>query len=114
MSTLVVSFSTRFHSGEEIKWPQLLDDVSHVVVEVTTHDYRSAEVLPDDVPDDLGHSYRPLLQVLLFSGLEIAVENLNVFVAEFQLSPAEKCPKCLHQLQVGVGSRCIPTSSTAS
>ena len=104
MSTLVVSFSTRFNSGGEIKWPQLLDDVSHVVVEVTTHDYRSAGVLPDDVPDDLGHSYGPLFQVLLFSRLEIAVENLNVLVAEFQLSPAEKCPKCLHQLQSGVGS----------
>ena len=104
MSTLVVSFSTRFNCGGEIKWPQLLDDVSHVVVEVTTYDYRSAGVLPDDVPDDLGHSYGPLFQVLLFSRVEIAVENLNVFVAEFQLSPAEKCPKCLHQLQSGVGS----------
>ena len=89
MSTLVVSFSARFHRGGEIKWPQLLEDVIHVVVEVTKYDYRSAGVLPDDVPDDLGHSYGPLFQVLLFSGLEIAVENLNVFVAEFQLSPAE-------------------------
>ena len=104
MSTLVVSFSTRFNSGGEIKWPQLLDDVSHVVVEVTTYDYRSAGVLSEDVPDDLGHSYCPLFQVLLFSRLEITVENLNVLVAEFQLSPAEKCPKCLHQLQSGVGS----------
>ena len=104
MSTLVVSFSTRFNSGGEIKWPQLLDDVSHVVVEVTTYNYQSAVVLSDDVPDDLGHSYCPLFQVLLFSGLEITVENLNVLVAEFQLSPAETCPKCLHQLQSGVGS----------
>ena len=104
MSTLVMSFSTRFNSGGEIKWPQLLDDVSHVVVEVTTHDYRSAGVLPDDFHDDLGHSHGPLFQVLLFSGLEIAVENLNVLVAEFQLSPAEKCPECFHKLQSGVGS----------
>jgi hypothetical protein len=104
MSTLVVSFSTRFNSGGEIKWPQLLDDVSHVVVEVTTHDYRSAGVLPDDVPDDLGHSYGPLFQVLLFSRLEIAVQNLNVFVAELELGPTEIGAKCLHQLQSGVGS----------
>ena len=104
MSTLVVSFSTRFHCGGEIQRPQLLDDVGHVVVEVTTYDYRSAGVLSDDVPDDLSHSYGPLFQVLLFSRLEIAVENLNVLVAEFQLSPTEKCPKCLHQLQSGVGS----------
>ena len=104
MSTLVVSFSTWFNSGGEIKWPQLLNDVSHVVVKVSTYDYRSAGVLSDDVPDYLGHSYGPLFQVLLFSQLEIAVENLNVVVAEFQLSPTEKCPKCLHQLQSGVGS----------
>ena len=104
MSTLVVSFSTRFNSGGEIKWSQLLDDVSHVVVKISTYDYRSAGVLFDDVPDDLGHSYCPLFQVLLFSRLEIAVQNLNVFVAELELGPAEKCPKCLHQLQSGVGS----------
>ena len=104
MFTLVVSFSTRLNCGGEIKRSQLLDDVVHVVVEVTTHDYRSAGVLSDDVPDDLGHSYGPLFQVLLFSRLEIAVQNLNVFVAEFQLSQAEECPKCLHQLQSGVGS----------
>ncbi len=104
MSTLDVSFSTRFDSGGEIKRSQLLDDVSHVVVKVTTYDYRSAGILHDDVPDDLGHSYGPLFQVLLIFRLEITVENLNVLVAEFQLSPAEKCPKCLHQLQSGVGS----------
>ena len=89
MSTLVVSFSTWFHSGGEIKRSQLLDDISNVVVEVTTHDYRSAGVLPDDVPDDLGHSYGPLFQVLLLSGLEIAVENLNVLVVELKLRPTE-------------------------
>ena len=104
MPTLVVSFSTRFNCGGEVKRSQLFDDVSHVVVEVTTYDYQSAGVLPDDVPDDLGHSYGPMFQVLLFSRLEIAIENLNVLIAEFQLSPAEKCPKCLHQLQSGVGS----------
>jgi hypothetical protein len=36
--------------------------------------------------------------------LEIAVQNLDIVVAELYLSPAEICPKCLHQLQMGVGS----------
>ena len=103
MSTLVVSLSAGFEYGEEIEWPQLLGDVCHVVVEVPTYDYRSTGVLSDDVSHNLCHPYCPILQVLLFSGLKITVENLNVVIAEFQLSPAEVCPKCLHQLQSGVG-----------
>ena len=83
---------------------QLLDDVSHVVVEVTTNDYRSSGVLPDDVSGDLDHPFSSLFQVLLFSWLEIAVQNLNVFAAELELSPTEIGAKCLHQLQSGVGS----------
>ena len=88
--------SARVYRRGEVERPQLLDDVSHVVVEVTTYDYRSAGVLPDDVSDDLCHSYCSVFQVLLFSWLEIAVENLNVLVAELQLSPTEECPECLH------------------
>ena len=75
---------------------QLLNDVSHVVVEVTTNDYRSGGVLPDDVSGDLDHPFSSLFQVLLFCWLEIAVQNLNVFAAELQLSPAEVGAKCLH------------------
>jgi hypothetical protein len=96
VATLAMCFSAWVHSGGEVERPQLLDDVSHVVVEVTTYDYRSAGVLSDDVSDDLRHSRCPVFQVLLFSWLEIAVENLDVFVAELQLSPTEECPECLH------------------
>ncbi len=104
MSTLVLSISTRLHRGDEIYWPQLLDDISHIVAKVTTNYYRSAGVLSDDFPNYLSNSYRPLLQVLLFSRLKIAVQYMNVFADEFQLSPAEICPKCLHQLHSGVDS----------
>ena len=82
MSTLSVSLSTRLHCSSETERPQLLDDVSHVVVEVTTNDYRSIGVLLDDVPHHFCHSYRSLLQVLLLSRLEIAVENLDIVVAQ--------------------------------
>ena len=75
---------------------QLLNDVNHVVVEVTTNDYRSSGVLPDNVSGDLDHPFGSLFQVLLFSRLEIAVQNLNVFVAELELSPAEISAKCFH------------------
>jgi hypothetical protein len=67
-----------------------------VVVKVTTDDYRSSWVLPDNVPGDLDHPLGSLFQVLLFTRLKIAVENLNVFVAELKLSPTEIGAKCLH------------------
>ncbi len=99
-----MGFSTRLHCSSETEWPQLLDDVGHVVVEVTTNDYRSIGVLLDNVPHHFCHSHRPLLQVLLFSRLEIAVENLDIVVTQLQLGPTEVRAKCLHQLQVSVGS----------
>ena len=83
---------------------QLLNDVSHVVVKVATNDYRSSGVLPDNVSGDLNHPFGSLLQVLLLTRLEIAVEKLNILVAELQLSPTKISAKCLHQLQSGVGS----------
>ena len=75
-----------------------------MVVEVTTYDNRSSGVLPDNVSGDLNHPFGSLFQVLLFSRLEVAVEDLDVLVTQFQLGPAEVCPKCLHKLQSGVGS----------
>ena len=99
-----MSLSAGVDSRVETERSQLLNDVSHVVVEVTTNDYRSSGVLPDNVSGDLDHPLGSLFQVLLFSRLEIAVENLDVFVAELQLSPTEIGAKCLHQLQSGVGS----------
>ena len=83
--------SARVHRRCEAEWPQLLDDVTHVVVEVTTDDDRSVWVLPDDVPHHFCHSHRSLPQVLLLSRLEIAVENLDIVVAELQLGRAEIC-----------------------
>ena len=74
----------------------MLDDVSHVIVKITADDYRSSGVLPDDVPGDLDHPFSSLLQVLLFSRLEITIENLDVLVAELELSPTEISAKCLH------------------
>jgi hypothetical protein len=96
VATLAMCLSAWVHCRGEVERPQLLNDVSHVVVKISTYDYRSAGVLSDDVSDDLCHSYCPVFQVLLFSWLEIAVENLDVSVAELQLSPTEECPECLH------------------
>ena len=82
VATLTMSLSTRADCRCEVERSQLLDDVRHVVVEVTTDDYRSVGVLPDDVSDNFSDSHSSLLQVLLFSWMEIAVENLDIVVAE--------------------------------
>ena len=99
-----MSLSAWVNSRVETECSQLLNDISHVVVKVTTDDYRSSGVLPDDVSGDLDHPFGSLLQVLLFARLKIAVKNLKIFVAELQLGPTEISAKCLHQLQSGVGS----------
>ena len=67
-----------------------------MVVKVTTYDYRSIGVLSYDVSGDFNHPFSSLFQVRLLARLEIAVENLNVLVAELELSPTEIGAKCLH------------------
>ena len=82
MSTFFVGLSAGFECASKIQGPQFLNDVRHVIVKITTYDYRSIGVLFDNVPHYLRHSYCSVLQVLLFSRLEIAVENLNVIKSE--------------------------------
>ena len=82
MSPLAVSLSARVICGSKIQRSQLLGDVSHVIVKITTDDYRSIGILLDDVPRNFCHSHGPLPQVLLLSGLEIAINNLDILVAE--------------------------------
>ena len=67
-----------------------------MVLKVTTYDYRSIGVLSDNVSGDFDHPFSSLLQVLLFARLKITVENLNIFVAELELSPTEIGAKCFH------------------
>jgi hypothetical protein len=88
VATLAMGFETRVDCQCKVERRQLLDDEPHVVVEVTTYDDRSMRVLPDDVSRDFRYPFGPLLQVLLFPWLEIAVEHLHILVAQFQLGPA--------------------------
>ena len=113
MAALAMSLCAGIDCRGEAERSQLVDDVRHVVVEVATDDDRGVGVLSDDVPDNISDSHGPLLQVLLFSRLEVTIENLDVMVAELQLSPAEIRAKCLHQLESSVSSRRIPASATS-
>ena len=77
-----MSLSAGVDSRVKAERSQLLDDVSHVIVKITADDYRSSGVLPDDVSGDFNHPFSSFFQVRLVTRLEIAIENLNVLVAE--------------------------------
>ena len=64
-----------------------------MVVEVTTYDDRSVRVLSDDILDDVQDSFGPVLQVLLLPRVEITVEDLDICVAELELSPTHVSPE---------------------
>ena len=96
MSTLFVGLSAGFECASKIQGSQFLNDICHVIVKVTTYDYRSIGVLSDDVSGDLNHPFSSLFQVRLLARLEIAVENLNIFVAELELGPTEIGAKSFH------------------
>ena len=68
-----------------------------MAVEVTAHDDWCMRVLLDDVFGDVHDYFRTVLQFLLLSWLDVAVEHLNDVLANLQLSPAEMCPQGLHQ-----------------
>ena len=87
VATLSMGFETRVDRRCKVEGSQLLDDVTHVVVEVTTDNNRSMRVLPDNVSCDFGYPLGSFLQVRLFSRLEITVKHLNVLVAELELGP---------------------------
>ncbi len=82
VATLAVTLSTRSDCRCNDKRSQLLDDVVHVAVKISTDHYLGVGVLPDDVSDDFRDSHSSLLQVLLISWMEIAVENLDIVIAE--------------------------------
>jgi hypothetical protein len=113
VAALAVSLSAGVDCRSETEVPHLLDDICHVIVEVTTGDNRSIGVLFDNVPNDLYFSDSPVLKILLLSWLEIAIKNLDIVVAELQLSPAEESSQCLYQLKSGVGSGSVPTATTS-
>ena len=64
-----------------------------MVVEVPTDYDRSVWVLTYDISDDVQDSFGSVLQVLLFSRVEITVEDLDICVAELELSPTHVSPE---------------------
>ena len=82
VSTQLVGDSALVNSVLKLQDIQLSVDVVDVIVEVTTHDNRSAGVLSNDVPDDINDPHCPFFEVLLVPWLEVTVENLDIYVAQ--------------------------------
>ena len=64
-----------------------------MVVEVPTDYDRSVWVLTYDISDDVQDSFGSVLQVLLFSRVEITVKHLDICVAKLELSPTHVSPE---------------------
>ena len=64
-----------------------------MVVEVPTNNDRSVWVLSDDILHDVQDSFGAVLQVLLFSRVEITVEYLDICAAELELGPTHVSPE---------------------
>ncbi len=76
-----MSLNTGVDSRVEAEWSQSLNDISHVVVEVTTYENRSGGVLTYDVSCDLNHPFRSLFHVLLFARMEINTNSVILISA---------------------------------
>ena len=61
VSALAMCLSAWVYCSGETKGSQLLHDIAHVVVKVTTYCYRSIGILSDDVSDNLSHPDSSLL-----------------------------------------------------
>ena len=97
--------------GSKVAVGECISHHSHVVVEVAADDNGGIGILLGDVPGDIHHSLCPILQLLLLSRFQVAVEHLDSMCSDLQLSPAEICPNGLHHGQLCVGQRGCPCST---
>ena len=97
MSSLPMRLRATCNGRCEVAACQRLTHHRDVVVEVATHDDRGMRVLLGDVFGNVDNLPRSILQVLLFSRLNVAVEDLDSVSADLQLAPAEMRSHGLHQ-----------------
>jgi hypothetical protein len=113
VATLTMRLGPTRYRRLEVVLRQSLTHRHYVIVEITAHDDWCVGVLFDDILYDVQDSLGSVSQVLLFSRVEIAVENLDIRVSQLQLGPTEICPERLHQLVSGVRSSRIPATPVA-
>ena len=95
----------------EVVLHQCLTHHRNVVVEVPTNDDMGMWVLPGDVFGDIDDPFGMVLQLLLFSWLDVAVEDLYSVGTDLQLCPAQVGTHGLHQRQLRIGERRCPAAT---
>jgi hypothetical protein len=83
-----MGLSTTLDRWGEVALSQCFTNHRDVVVEVPADDYRGMWVLSGDVLGDIDNSLGAVLHFLLFSRLDIAVEDLDSVSTDLQLRPA--------------------------
>jgi hypothetical protein len=81
VATLAMGLSSLFHRSRELEGPQLLDDIRHVVIEVTTHDNRSAGVLSNDVPNDINDPQEKIITILFKTCSSVISKTVSIFLS---------------------------------
>jgi hypothetical protein len=113
MSTLAMGLRATLDRWCEVALGECLAHHSNVVVEVAADDDRGMRVLFDDVSCDVHDLSCAILQLLLLTWLDIAVEHLNSVTTDLQLSPTQMRAHGLHQREFRIGERRCPTSTVA-
>jgi hypothetical protein len=111
MSTLAMGLSATLDRWCKVALGECLAYHSDVVVEVPADDDRGMRVLLDDIPRDIDDLPCSVLQLLLLTRLNVAVEHLHSVATDLQLSPAEMCSHGLHQREFRIGERRRPTAT---
>ena len=91
VSTQLVGDSALVYSVRELQVVELPIHVVDVVVEVTTDNNRSVDILPDDILDDINHSLGSLHLVWFFPRFEVAVQYLHLLFPSCHPRPVEIC-----------------------
>ncbi len=84
-----MSLSATLYRWGEVASCQGLTHHCDVVVKVPADNDRGMRVLFDDVLSDIHNLPCPVLQLLLFPRLDVAVEDLDSMVSDLQLSPTQ-------------------------
>ena len=88
LSSLLVCLRALLEDASEAILPKLPCEGRELSVEVAADDDWGMRVLIDDVLGDLDHSPGTVLELLLLSWLDVAVEDLHDVVADLQLRQA--------------------------
>jgi hypothetical protein len=89
MSPILMGDGAGVEGTSEFKGVELSIHVVDVVVEITTHNDRSISILPNDILDDISHSFCPLHMEWFLPRFEVAVQYLELLLPSCHSHSAE-------------------------